>query len=90
MTSVICPECYSEKLKWDYQKSELVCIDCGLVINAADPEYINGIKVVHPINDALIKAKQLEKILKSDANITKNLDIDYFDYIPPLNKAPAK
>jgi len=33
-----CPECGSSHLERDYQRGELVCADCGLVI---DEEYID-------------------------------------------------
>ena len=27
-----CPECHSKNLVWDYERAELFCGDCGLVI----------------------------------------------------------
>lgn len=28
----ICPECYSDNLITDYEKTEVICSDCGLVV----------------------------------------------------------
>lgn len=28
----ICPECYSDNLTTDYEKAEVICSDCGLIV----------------------------------------------------------
>lgn len=88
---IICPECHGNNIKKDLDKKEICCEDCGLVIVGLDPEYVNGIRIKHPVDEAKMLAEWVEKNLPKGNEIPSNVEFDIFDYHVPLsNRAPAK